>query len=137
MSKENAGRAPGSRILMAEDNAINREVVQRILEHGGYSVDSAVNGQEAVERFLASAEGFYVLILTDIQMPVMNGYAAARAIRASAHPQAQSIPIVALSADTLPADVSAALGSGMNAHVAKPVEPGALLELLDRLTSGA
>lgn len=111
----------GKRILLAEDNEINREIVAALLSGLGFSVDGAVNGDEAVERFLSSSMGYYSIILMDIQMPVMNGLEAVAAIRSSAHMDAQSIPIIALSANAFEEDVEKSLAHGMQAHISKPV----------------
>lgn len=111
----------GKRILLAEDNEINREIVAALLSGLGFSVDGAVNGAEAVERFLSSSMGYYSIILMDIQMPVMNGLEAVAAIRSSAHMDAQSIPIIALSANAFEEDVEKSLAHGMQAHISKPV----------------
>ena len=81
-----------------------------------------MNGQEAVERFEASEEGTYQAILMDIQMPVLNGYAAAQLIRGGTHPQAAAIPIIALTADAFAEDINRALAAGMNGHVSKPID---------------
>lgn len=112
----------GTRILLAEDNELNMEIAVELLTQNGMIVDGAKNGGEALERFENSQEGTYQAILMDIQMPVLNGYEAARRIRGSAHPQAGSIPIIALSADAFAEDINRALSSGMNAHVSKPID---------------
>lgn len=112
----------GQRILLAEDNELNMEIAREILTGYGLEVDGAVNGQEAVERFEASEEGTYQAILMDIQMPVLNGYAAAQLIRGGTHPQAAAIPIIALTADAFAEDINRALAAGMNGHVSKPID---------------
>lgn len=109
-------------VLLAEDNEINREIAVELLGMLGVTADCAQNGQEAVERFAASAPGTYGAILMDIQMPVMDGYSAAKAIRASSHPEAARIPIVAMTADAFREDMKTAAAAGMNAHIAKPVD---------------
>lgn len=112
----------GKRILLAEDNEINREIVSELLSGLGFAVDGAVNGAEAVNRFQSSAPGYYSIILMDIQMPVMNGLEAAAAIRRTAHIEAQSIPIIALSANAFEEDVEKSLAHGMQAHISKPMD---------------
>ena len=112
----------GKRVLLVEDNELNREIATDLLQELGLEVESAENGQEGVEKFEQSASGHYQLILMDIQMPVMNGHDATRAIRASAHPDAKSIPVVAMTANAFPEDVSQSLAAGMNNHLAKPID---------------
>ena len=112
----------GRRVLLAEDNELNREIALELLGQMGLETDAAENGQEAVEKFTQSEPGHYQLILMDIQMPVMDGHDAARAIRASQHSDAKTIPIIAMTANAFPEDVSAALASGMNSHLAKPID---------------
>lgn len=112
----------GKRILLAEDNDINREIVSELLCGLGFVVDGAVNGAEAVKCFQGSSAGYYSIILMDIQMPVLNGLEAAAAIRKTAHMDAQSIPIIALSANAFEEDVEKSLAHGMQAHISKPVD---------------
>lgn len=111
----------GKRVLVVDDISVNRLVMVKILETLGATCEMAENGQEALERFEASKPGEYDLILMDIQMPVMNGYEATRAIRASGHPSAQSVAIIAMTANAFVDDIREALESGMDAHLAKPV----------------
>lgn len=111
----------GKRILLVEDNALNREIAMAILCEHGLKVDEAENGQAAYERFISSGPGTYEAVLMDLQMPVMDGCTAARMIRASSHPQARTIPIIALTANAFAEDVAKALTSGMNYHIAKPI----------------
>lgn len=113
----------GLHLLLAEDNQLNQELCLELLKSRGISCDCAANGQEALELFDNSAPGTYALILMDIQMPVMDGYQSAQAIRSSAHPQARTIPIISLSADAFTEDIKRAFASGMNAHVSKPIIP--------------
>lgn len=122
----------GRRILLAEDNELNRIVAVGLLKKSGIVCETAVNGQQAVDMFISSAPGYYDAILMDVQMPVMNGHDAARAIRACAHPDAHSVPIIAMTANAFTEDVQASLDSGMNDHVAKPIELNILLIALDR-----
>ncbi len=122
----------GFRALLAEDNELNREIACEILQMTGLKVDAAVNGKEAVEKFSACDLNSYQIILMDIQMPVMNGYEAAAAIRALPREDAAKIPIVAMTANTFAEDVQAAKNAGMNEHIAKPLDFGKLTETLNR-----
>ena len=101
----------------------------------GASCQVAPNGQEALEMFESSRPGTYDLILMDVQMPVMNGYDAARAIRACGHPQAAGIPIVAMTANAFAEDVRNALDAGMDGHLSKPIDMNAVREMVGRLLS--
>ena len=121
----------GKRILLVEDNEFNREIAQEFLEMTGATVECAEDGSEAVALFTASKSGQYDIILMDVQMPVMDGYEATRTIRASEHPDAKSIPILAMTANAFSEDVAAAVASGMNGHIAKPIDVSALYRLLD------
>jgi len=112
----------GRRFLAAEDNELNAEILRELLELEGVTCDVVENGEVAVERFRESAPGYYDLILMDVQMPVMDGYTAARTIRLCGHPDAKSIPIAAMTANAFDEDIHKALDSGMNAHIAKPVD---------------
>ena len=117
----------GCRFLLAEDNEINREIACDILEDAGAEIDCVENGWQAVERFSAAAPGYYDLILMDIQMPVMNGHEAARAIRGLPCPHAGAIPIIAMSANAFAEDISASREAGMNDHITKPFDITRLL----------
>ena len=118
----------GVRILLAEDNDINAEIAKAILGGVGLVVDRAENGEEAVLRVQSAQAGTYRLILMDIQMPVMDGYQATRAIRAMTDPEKAGIPIIAMTANTFEEDKRAAYEAGMNAHVAKPFDPAVLIQ---------
>lgn len=119
----------GRRVLLVEDNLINREIAQELLKMTGMIVDYAENGQEAIEMFLANGDS-YDAILMDIQMPVMDGYQATQAIRASDQPAAKTIPIIAMTADAFHEDVVKATAAGMNGHLAKPIEAALLYRTL-------
>ena len=119
-----------SRVLLVEDNSLNREIAAELLESAGLVVEQVEDGRQALERFQRSAPGYYQLILMDIQMPVMNGYEATMAIRSQARSDAASIPIIALTANAFAEDVSRARQAGMNEHLSKPVEVAALLQTL-------
>ena len=116
----------GKRVLLVEDNMINMEIANMILEQMGFQVEQAENGKIAVEMVSASAPGYYDAVLMDIQMPVMDGYEATRAIRALEDPSLSSIPILAMTANAFQEDVQAAKEAGMQAHIAKPVDVGIL-----------
>ena len=118
------------RLLLVEDYEINRDIATTMLGDMGFEVDPAENGQVAVEKVAQGGVGFYDAILMDVQMPVMNGYEATRAIRGMDIPGLSDIPIVALSANAFESDVRDALAAGMNVHVAKPLK---MPELLARL----
>lgn len=111
----------GKRVLIVEDIDINQMVLEKLLGTLGAKCDIAENGQEAVNKFITSPSDRYDLILMDIQMPVMNGYEATRAIRASSHVKSRTIPIIAMSANAFVEDVRNALNAGMDAHISKPV----------------
>ncbi len=112
----------GHRVLLVEDNDLNREIAREVLEMAGLTVEEAENGKIAVEMFSAANSGYYSLILMDIQMPVMNGYDAAMAIRALKRSDARRIPILAMTANAFVEDIQAAKAAGMNEHLAKPID---------------
>ncbi len=116
----------GMHILVAEDNEINAEILGELLDMAGASCDICENGKLAVEAFEKSIPGQYQLVLMDVQMPVMNGYEATKAIRDLGHPLALKIPIIAMTANAFAEDIRDALEAGMNAHVAKPVDMAVL-----------
>ena len=120
----------GKRVLLVEDNPLNTEIARLLLGKFGLTVETAENGRIGLELFTASPPGYYDVILMDVQMPVMNGYEAAAAIRKSAHPQAASIPILAMTADAFAEDVEKARRAGMNEHISKPVVPENLHAIL-------
>ena len=122
----------GRHILLAEDNMINREIAKEILATTNALIDTAENGQEAVDLYRASEEDFYALILMDIQMPVMDGYTAARMIRESGRGDAETIAIYAMTANTFAEDIAKALAAGMNGHIAKPIDIRKLMNTLRR-----
>lgn len=122
----------GKRFLAAEDNFLNAGILTELLELEGATVEIVENGQLAVERFEQASPGEFDAILMDVQMPVMNGHAAARAIRALDRADARTIPIIAMTADAFVEDEKAALAAGMNAHVAKPLEIDDLKRAVDR-----
>ena len=123
----------GMLFLVAEDNEINAEILSDLLEISGAKCELAENGKIAVQMFERSRPGKYDMIFMDVQMPVMNGYTATREIRASAHPEAKTIPIVAMTANAFAEDVKNALDSGMNAHLSKPVSIDAIKAIVAQI----
>lgn len=122
----------GHTILVVEDNELNMEITCTFLLETGASLETASNGKEAVEKFEASEKGHYSVILMDVQMPVMNGYEATRAIRQSTHPDAAEIPIIAMTANAFAEDIHAARQAGMNEHLSKPIEIEKMYQTLKR-----
>lgn len=120
----------GKRVLLAEDNELNLEIGCELLRMTGALVESAQDGKQALERFVQSEKGYYDAIMMDIQMPVMDGYESARAIRTSVHPQAETVPIIAMTANAFDEDVVMALDAGMNAHISKPIDTEVLYKTL-------
>ncbi len=123
------------RVLVVEDNELNREIAVDLLEEAGFLADTAGDGAEAVEKVKNSRPGYYALVLMDLRMPVMDGHSAARAIRALENPELANVPIVALSANTFDEDRKQSAECGMNAHLAKPLDIDRLLELIDGMTA--
>ena len=122
----------GKRILLVEDNELNREIGVEILQMTGAEVETAENGKIAVEKVEASPEGLYDLVFMDIQMPLMNGYDAARCIRSSEHPAAGTIPIIAMTSKACREENQAAFDAGMNGHLAKPIDVEVLYKTIAR-----
>ena len=120
----------GRHFLLAEDNFLNMEIATELLSMEGAVITPVQNGQEAVDAFAASSPGTFDAIILDIQMPVLDGYGAARAIRALPRPDAQAIPILAMTANAFTDDVAAAREAGMNGHIAKPVDMGRIKSVL-------
>ena len=120
-------------VLMAEDIDLNAEILTDLLDMEGVKAERAENGQAAVDMFLDHDIGYYNAILMDVRMPVMDGLEATAAIRALERPDAQQIPIIAMTANAFDEDVQRSLQAGMNAHLSKPIEPDRLYETLHRL----
>ncbi|MBR2180034.1 MAG: amino acid permease [Selenomonadaceae bacterium] len=118
------------KLLLVEDNMVNREIASLILTEFGFKLDTAENGKEAVEKVTSSKPGEYQAVLMDIQMPVMNGYDAARAIRQLDNSELANIPIIAMTANAFTEDIQAAKEAGMNSHIAKPIEIPKMIETL-------
>ena len=123
----------GRRFLIAEDNALNAEILCEILKGQGAQMAVRQDGAQAVEAFRESPPGTYDAVLMDIQMPNLNGYGASRAIRALERPDAKAIPIIALTANAFAEDIRAAVNAGMTAHVAKPIDIAVLQATLARV----
>lgn len=134
-SRENPGgnSLDGKRFLLAEDNALNREIVVTLLKMNGADVESVENGQEAVERFLQMETGYFDALLMDVQMPVMDGCEATRQIRACGREDARNIPIIATTSNAFAEDVATVLAAGMDAHISKPLDIEQLCAILSRL----
>lgn len=130
--KEESYDFTGRRMLIAEDNELNMEVARELCEHVGFEIEGAYTGKEAVEKFAASEEGYYDAILMDVHMPVMNGNEAARAIRELKRKDAHSVVIIAMTANAFYEDAAEAIKSGMNEHLAKPIEPEAIFAALKK-----
>ena len=126
----------GMRFLCAEDNELNAEILMELLKIEGAECTICENGEEILKTFEKSAPGDYDMILMDVQMPVMNGYEATRAIRRSSHELAKKIPIIAMTANAFSEDIQHSLAAGMNAHVSKPVEMKVVEKTIRSIKSG-
>lgn len=122
----------GKRVLLVDDNALNREIAHDILDELGVDVDEAWDGADAVEKISKSTAGYYSLVFMDVQMPGMNGYEATQKIRANENEALSSIPIVAMTANAFDEDKKDALSAGMNDHLAKPIDIKKLVEVLNK-----
>ena len=130
--KCSCGTGGFKKILLVDDNEINLEIEAEMLRDAGFLVETAEDGKIAVEKITQSRPGTYHLILMDIQMPVMDGYQATRAIRQIEDKNLAGIPIIAVSANTFEEDRRKALESGMNAHLSKPLDMGQLSEVMGK-----
>lgn len=122
----------GKTFLLADDNELNREIAEVLLTSTGAVIDSVCNGFQCVEKFAGSPEGYYDLILMDIQMPQMNGYTATQKIRELSRSDARTVPILAMTADAFSEDIEAAMAVGMNAHLAKPLDINLVIRTISR-----
>lgn len=125
-------RFDGHRILLAEDNELNREIACELLSEIGLVVETAQNGQEAIESIVRRPDYYYELVFMDIQMPVLNGYEATRKIRNAGKRYTDQLPIIAMTANVFQNDILEAIESGMNDHVTKPIDMKVLSDLLRR-----
>ena len=126
----------GMRFLCAEDNALNAEILTELLKMECATCSVFENGEKVLEAFEQSVPGDYDMILMDVQMPVMNGYEAAKAIRRSAHELAGTIPIIAMTANAFSEDIQHSLAVGMNAHISKPIEMRVLKKTIRNVKFG-
>ena len=133
VKKEETPAAPyrfeGKKVLLVEDNLLKQEIAQAVLQDAGFTVDTADDGDVAVERLQDSKQGEFDLVLMDIQMPKMDGYAATRQIRTLP----SDVAIVAMTANAFEEDKQKTIRAGMNAHIAKPIEAGRLMETLSHI----
>jgi CheY-like chemotaxis protein/anti-sigma regulatory factor (Ser/Thr protein kinase) len=123
----------GKRILIVEDNMINREIARELLEEEGFVIDEAEDGTIAVEMLEKTQKGYYEFVLMDIQMPIMNGYTTTRKIRGSDNTDIADIPIIAMTANAFNEDRKNAFDAGMNEHVPKPLDIDKLIEVLNKV----
>ncbi len=123
----------GRKILLVEDNSLNREIARMLLREAGFILDEAVNGKEAYDKVKASQEGEYAVVLMDIQMPIMDGYEAARLIRNLPNRALANVPIIAMTANAFAEEKKKALSSGMNGHVSKPIDIDALFKTIENI----
>lgn len=121
------------KLLLVDDIEVNREIAVMILMQVGFNVDTAANGQEALDKIAASKPGDYDAVLMDIQMPIMNGYESAQAIRKLSNPKLANIPIVAMTANAFNEDIQAAKEAGMNDHISKPIDVNKMIETLKKI----
>ena len=135
-NEQNDNIFQGMRFLCAEDNELNAEILTELLKIEGAECTICENGEEILKTFEKSAPGDYDMILMDVQMPVMNGYEATKAIRRSSHKLAKTIPIIAMTANAFSEDIQHSLAAGMNAHVSKPVEMKVLEKTIRSIKSG-
>ena len=123
----------GKKILLVDDIDVNREIGTAILEMSGFEVETAENGEDAVETLKKKGYGYYDVVLMDVQMPVMNGYEATKIIRELHDKKLAAIPILAMTANAFDEDRKAAFDAGMNGHIAKPIDVPKLMEELKKV----
>ena len=131
--EDNPALFSGKRALLAEDNVMNQMIAQAILTEHGFDVETVEDGAAAVEKMKTMPAGYYDIILMDIQMPVMNGYEAAKQIRALDDRSKAAIPIVAVTANAFEEDRQISLDAGMNGHLTKPYDVSVMIETLNAL----
>ena len=124
--------APEASVLIVDDNEINLEIENEVLKNAGFLVDTAMDGSIALEKVQQAGPGYYDLILMDIQMPIMDGYHATRAIRELDDKVKANIPIIAVSANAFEEDRKKAIESGMNVHLAKPIDVASLYDMIGK-----
>lgn len=129
-------RFNGETVLLAEDNEINCEIVKRLLQKQGLKVETAENGQVALSKFMINAPGTFDIILMDVRMPYMDGLTATQRIRASGKSDAETIPILAMTANAYEADIKKSLAAGMNAHLTKPVDAKRICKAIQKALDG-
>ena len=122
----------GKNILLVEDNAINMEITKEIIEIHGGNVVQAWNGEEAISKFYKSEEGYFDIILMDMQMPVLDGCGATEKIRELNRSDAKSVPIIAVTANAFSDDIAKAMKSGMNEHISKPIDFNILMNIIGK-----
>ena len=132
VSADPKGRFKGKKVLLVDDVELNRKIARAMLKVTGIAVDEAVDGEEALRKFEQSPEHGYDMVLMDVQMPVMDGYQASSAIRALDRDDARKVPIIALTANAFKEDIDKALQAGMNAHIAKPIKPDKIVEIMSK-----
>lgn len=132
--ESNPGSIAGKKILLVEDNELNRDIARTLLSDAGAEITEALNGQQAVEIFKKSSQGAFDVILMDVMMPVMNGYEATRRIRSLEREDAGKIPIIAMTANAFSEDIDRAQNAGMNAHLSKPLDVPKMLALVAKYT---
>ncbi len=124
------------RVILADDILVNRQIAKKLLEKVGFKVEEAENGQDAVNMLAASDDGYYDAVLMDIQMPVMDGYEATKAIRKMTDDRKKNIPVIAMTANAFSEDIRKAKEAGMNAHVAKPIDVKKMVQTLSEVLGG-
>ncbi|MEG2203423.1 MAG: response regulator, partial [Christensenellaceae bacterium] len=122
----------GKRVLLVEDHLLNIEIAKKLLNAKHLEVEVAENGLQAIEIFAQKDDGYYNAILMDIRMPVMDGLTAAKSIRQMRKSDAKTIPIIAMTANAFDEDIEKTKAAGMNAHLAKPIEPALLYQTIQR-----
>ncbi len=132
-TEENKSRHAGKKVLLVEDNELNREIATTLMQEAGLIVDSVADGTDAVERMADANKNQYDIILMDIQMPKMDGYTATREIRTLQDNQKANIPIIAMTANAFEEDRQKAIKAGMNGHIAKPISINMILETMDKI----